>query len=111
MKIAVFGSGIIGVSSAWWLACDGHEVEVIDRRSGPAQETSKANGGQISVCYAEPWANPHTLRKVLRWLGRRDAPLMFTPQLSLRQWLWCAWRSEEHTSELQSIMRIWYAVL
>src|SRR3546814_12367576 len=77
MKIAVCGSGIIGVSSAWWLACDGHEVEVIDRRSGPAQETSKANGGQISVCYAEPWANTHTLRKVLRWLGRRDAPLMF----------------------------------
>lgn len=90
MKIAVFGSGIIGVSSAWWLARDGHEVEVIDRRSGPAQETSKANGGQISVCYAEPWANPHTLRKVLRWLGRRDAPMVFTPRLSVRQWLWCA---------------------
>lgn len=90
MKIAVFGSGIIGVSSAWWLARDGHEVEVIERRSGPALETSKANGGQISVCYAEPWANPHTLRKVLRWLGRRDAPMMFTPRLSLRQWLWCA---------------------
>ncbi|MDN5843905.1 MAG: D-amino acid dehydrogenase, partial [Alcaligenaceae bacterium] len=95
MKIAVFGSGVIGVSSAWWLARDGHEVEVIERRSGPAQETSKANGGQISVCYAEPWANPHTLRKVLRWLGRRDAPMMFTPQLSVRQWLWCAWYLRE----------------
>ncbi len=90
MKIAVFGSGIIGVSSAWWLARDGHEVEVIERRSGPALETSKANGGQISVCYAEPWANPHTLRKVLRWLGRHDAPMSFAPRLSLRQWLWCA---------------------
>lgn len=90
MKVAVFGAGIIGVSSAWWLARAGHQVEVIERRSGAALETSRANGGQISVCYAEPWASPYTLRKVLRWLGRRDAPLAFSPRLSLRQWLWCA---------------------
>ena len=90
MKVAVFGAGIIGVSSAWWLAQAGHEVEVIERRPGVALETSRANGGQISVCYAEPWASAHTLRKVLRWLGRRDAPLAFSPRLSPRQWLWCA---------------------
>lgn len=90
MKVAVFGGGIIGVASAWWLAQSGHEVEVIERCSGPARETSRANGGQISVCYAEPWASPHTLRKVLRWLARRDAPLMFSPRLSVRQWAWCA---------------------
>jgi D-amino-acid dehydrogenase len=90
MKVAVFGAGIIGVSSAWWLAQAGHEVEVIERRSGVALETSRANGGQISVCYAEPWASAHTLRKVLRWIGRADAPLRVTPRLSPRQWLWCA---------------------
>ncbi|MBV2181522.1 MAG: D-amino acid dehydrogenase [Castellaniella sp.] len=90
MKVAVFGAGIIGVSSAWWLARAGHEVEVIDRRPGAALETSRANGGQISVCYAEPWASTHTLHKVLRWIGRADAPLRVSPRLSPRQWLWCA---------------------
>ncbi|MGB3836145.1 D-amino acid dehydrogenase [Castellaniella sp.] len=90
MKIAVLGAGIIGVSSAWWLARAGHEVEVIDRQPGAALETSRANGGQISVCYAEPWASVHTLKKVLRWVGRADAPLRFSPRLSLRQWMWCA---------------------
>lgn len=90
MKVAVFGAGIIGVSSAWWLARAGHEVEVIERRPGAALETSRANGGQISVCYAEPWASAHTLRKVMRWIGRADAPLRVSPRLEPRQWLWCA---------------------
>ena len=90
MKIAVFGAGIIGVSSAWWLARAGHEVEVIERRPGAALETSRANGGQISVCYAEPWASTHTLHKVLRWIGRADAPLRLSLGLDPRQWLLCA---------------------
>ncbi|CAM5789575.1 D-amino acid dehydrogenase [Castellaniella caeni] len=90
MKVAVFGAGIIGVSSAWWLARAGHEVEVIDRRPGAALETSRANGGQISVCYAEPWASRHTLNNILRWMGRADAPLRVRLRLSPRQWLWCA---------------------
>lgn len=90
MKVVVFGAGVIGVSSAWWLAHAGHEVEVIERRSGEALETSRANGGQISVCYAEPWANAHTLKKVLRWMGRSDAPLRVKLTGDPRQWLWCA---------------------
>ncbi|WP_322994611.1 D-amino acid dehydrogenase [Castellaniella sp.] len=90
MKIVVLGAGVIGVSSAWWLARAGHEVEVIERRPGVALETSRANGGQISVCYAEPWASAHTLKKVLRWVGRADAPLRVSLQASPRQWLWCA---------------------
>ncbi len=89
MKVAVYGAGIIGVSSAWWLARAGHEVEVIERRPGVALETSRANGGQISVCYAEPWASRHTLKKVLRWLGRADAPLRLSLRPDPRQWLWC----------------------
>ncbi|SAI72120.1 D-amino acid dehydrogenase small subunit [Bordetella ansorpii] len=88
MKVAVLGSGIIGVSTAWWLSQSGHDVVVIDRRAGPAQETSLANGGQISVSYAEPWANPQAPLKLLKWLVRDDAPLLFRPQLDWRQWMW-----------------------
>ncbi len=90
MKVAVLGSGIIGTATAWWLSQAGHEVVVVERRSGSALETSRANGGQISVSYSEPWANPHTLLKVLKWLLRSDAPMAFRPRLDVRQWLWCA---------------------
>lgn len=88
MRIAVLGSGIIGISSAWWLKQAGHDVIVIDRRPGPAQETSFANGGQISVSYAEPWANPQAPLKLARWIFQDDAPLLFRPQLDWRQWMW-----------------------
>jgi len=66
----------------------GHEVIVIDRQASPAAETSFANGGQISVSHAEPWANPSAPLKVLKWLAREDAPLLFRIRADLRQWLW-----------------------
>ncbi|MBU4611207.1 D-amino acid dehydrogenase [Achromobacter sp. GG226] len=88
MKVVVLGSGIIGTSSAWWLRQDGHEVTVIDRCAGPARETSFANGGQISVSYAEPWANPHAPWRLLQWMMRDDSPLLFRPQADWRQWQW-----------------------
>jgi len=88
MKVVVLGSGIIGTSSAWWLNQAGHDVVVVDRAPGPAQETSFANGGQISVSYAEPWANPQAPLKLLKWMLRDDAPLLFRPQLDWRQWAW-----------------------
>jgi len=90
MKIAVLGCGIIGTTSAWWLAQAGHEVIVIERAPGPAQETSRANGGQISVSYAEPWANPQAPMQLLRWLLRDDAPLRFRLTSDPRQWWWGA---------------------
>ncbi|MDR1351216.1 MAG: D-amino acid dehydrogenase [Zoogloeaceae bacterium] len=77
MKILVLGAGVIGVTSAWYLRQAGHEVTVIERRAAVAEETSHANGGQISVSHAEPWANPHALPQALAWLGREDAPLLF----------------------------------
>lgn len=88
MKIAVLGSGIIGVSTAWWLNQAGHDVVVIDRESGPAQATSRANGGQISVSYSEPWASPQTPLRLLRWLCQDNAPMLFRPQFDLKQWWW-----------------------
>lgn len=88
MKVIVLGSGIIGTSSAWFLHKAGHDVTVIERQPGAAQETSFANGGQISVSHAEPWANPSAPLKVLKWLGKDDAPLLFRPRAELLQWLW-----------------------
>lgn len=88
MKVAVLGSGVVGTCSAWWLRQAGHDVVVIDREAGPAQETSFANGGQISVSYAEPWANPQAPLKLLKWMGKDDAPLLFRPQFDWRQWVW-----------------------
>ncbi len=88
MRVLVLGSGLLGVSSAYYLSQLGHEVTVVDRQASPAAETSFANGGQISVSHAEPWANPSAPLKVLRWLGKEDAPLLFRLRPDLRQWLW-----------------------
>lgn len=90
MKIIVLGSGITGTTSAWFLKKAGHDVTVIDRQSGAARETSFANGCQISVSHAEPWANPSTPLKVLKMLGKEDAPLLFRLRLNWQQWKWTA---------------------
>ena len=81
MRVLVLGGGVVGVTAAWYLAADGHEVTLVDRQPGAALETSFANGGQISASYAEPWANPEAPLKVLKWLGKEDAPLLFRPRL------------------------------
>lgn len=88
MKILVLGAGVIGTASAYYLHRRGHEVTVVDRQELPATETSFANGGQISVSHAEPWANPSAPKKVLKWLMREDAPLLFRLRADWRQWLW-----------------------
>ncbi len=88
MKIIVLGAGVVGVSSAWYLAAAGHEVTVIERRGAAGLETSFANGGQISAGHAEPWAKPAAVPKILRWLGREDAPLLFRPRADRAQWEW-----------------------
>ena len=88
MKVMVLGSGIIGTASAWFLRQSGHEVTVIERQPGVAQETSFANGCQISVSHAEPWANPAAPMKVLKWLGQEDAPLLFRLRPEWLQWRW-----------------------
>ncbi len=88
MKVLVLGAGVLGVTSAWYLAEAGHDVRVIERQSGAGLETSFANGGQISVSQAEPWSNPSAPAKILKWLGNEEAPLLFRPTLSARQWSW-----------------------
>ncbi len=88
MKVLVLGAGVVGTSSAWYLAAAGHEVTVIDRQPAAGMETSFANGGQISASHAEPWANPHVLPRILKWLGREDAPLLWRWRADRAQWAW-----------------------
>ena len=88
MRVLILGSGVIGVTSAWYLAQAGHQVTVIDRQSGPALETSFANAGQISPGYASPWAAPGVPLKAIKWLLQRHAPLAFRPDGSSFQWRW-----------------------
>ncbi|MCF8177039.1 MAG: D-amino acid dehydrogenase [Sulfuritalea sp.] len=88
MRVTVLGAGVVGVTSAWYLAAEGHEVTVIDRQPLPAQETSFANGGQISVSHAEPWANPRAPLTALKWLGHEDAPLLWRLRADPAQWAW-----------------------
>lgn len=89
MKVIVLGAGVVGTTAAWFLAQAGHEVTVIERQPAAGLETSFANGGQISVSHAEPWANPGAPLKVFQWMFREDAPLLFRPRLDPRQWQWC----------------------
>jgi D-amino-acid dehydrogenase len=80
MRIIILGGGVIGVTSAWYLARAGHEVTVIDRQAGPALETSFANAGEISPGYASPWASPSVPKKAIGWLFQKHAPLILRPK-------------------------------
>jgi D-amino-acid dehydrogenase len=88
MRVLVLGAGLLGVTSAHYLRQLGHDVTVVDRQAHPAAETSFANGGQVSVSHAEPWANPSAPFKVLKWLAREDAPLLFRLRADPAQWAW-----------------------
>ncbi|MBP6717267.1 MAG: D-amino acid dehydrogenase [Rhodoferax sp.] len=88
MKIIILGAGIIGVSTAWHLLEQGHEVTVVDRQPDAAMEASFANAAQISVSYCEPWANRDAPLKALKWMFSKEAPLLFRPKLDVNQWLW-----------------------
>lgn len=88
MKVVVLGSGVIGVTTAYYLAKAGHEVIVIDRQPGPGLETSFANAGEISPGYASPWAGPGVPLKAVKWLTMRHGPLVIRPKLDPAMWLW-----------------------
>ena len=88
MKVLVLGSGVIGITSAWYLAKAGHEVTVIDRQPGPALETSFANAGMISPGYSAPWAAPGVPLKAIKWMLARHAPLAVRPTADLSQYRW-----------------------
>ena len=90
MKVMVLGGGVIGTSTAYYLARSGAEVTLFDRREGLALETSFANAGQVSPGYSTPWAAPGIPLKALKWMFQKHAPLAIRLDGSLFQLRWMA---------------------
>jgi D-amino-acid dehydrogenase len=90
MKVLVLGGGVIGVSCAYFLARAGHEVELVDRQSGPALETSFANAGEVSPGYSAPWAGPGVPIKAIKWMLMQHSPLVIWPLFDPAMWRWGA---------------------
>lgn len=88
--IAVIGAGITGVTTAYALVKSGFNVIVLDRHRYPAMDTSFANGGQLSACNAEVWNNTSTVIKGLKWMFKKNAPLLLNPAPSLHKYTWLA---------------------
>ena len=95
MRIAVIGAGVIGVTTAYELGADGHEVTVLERRGTVAAESSFANAGLVAPGYVSPWSAPGMPGKVLSHLWKEHAPVRFggRPDLSTVGWLWRWWRA------------------
>jgi D-amino-acid dehydrogenase len=108
VKVLVLGAGVVGTTASYFLAREGHTVTVVDRRAAPGEETSFANGGQLSASGARPWANPDVPRLLLKWLGRQDAPLVFRPRYDPTLWRWSLsflanclpWRADANTAKI-----------
>jgi len=90
MRVAVIGAGITGITTAYYLAKDGHDVVVYEQERYPAMKTSFANGGQVSVSNSEVWNTWSNVKKGIKWMFTKDAPLLIRPRLDLAQWKWIA---------------------
>ena len=87
-KIAVIGAGISGITTAYYLAKAGHKVSVFEQEPHPAMRTSFANGGQVSVSNSEVWTTWSNVKKGIKWIFKKDAPLLIRPRIDLAQWSW-----------------------
>ncbi|KAA0968993.1 D-amino acid dehydrogenase [Aureimonas fodinaquatilis] len=103
MKIAILGGGVIGVTSAWYLAKAGHEVTVIERQKGAALETSFANAGQVSFGYSSPWAAPGIPMKAMKWLFMQHAPLILRPNFDTAMLNWLVRMLANCTTEAYAV--------
>jgi len=90
VKVLVLGGGVIGVTTAYYLASAGHEVTVVDRQAATALETSFANAGEVSPGYSSPWAGPGVPVKAVKWLLMKHGPLVIRPKLDPAMWVWLA---------------------
>ena len=89
-QVAVIGAGITGITTAYYLARAGHQVTVFEQEPYPAMRTSYANGGQISVSNSEVWTTWSNVKKGIKWIFTKDAPLLIRPRLDWAQWKWLA---------------------
>lgn len=89
-SVAVIGAGITGITTAYYLAREGYQVTVYEQEPYPAMRTSFANGGQISVSNSEVWTTWGNIKKGIRWMFTKDAPLLIRPRFDLAQWKWLA---------------------
>ncbi len=80
MRVVVIGGGLVGVTTAWYLLQDGHQVTLLDRASELAAEASHANGAMLHASHTEPWNTPRAIGQFLRWIGREDSPLLLRPR-------------------------------
>ncbi|UPK34148.1 D-amino acid dehydrogenase [Bradyrhizobium sp. 186] len=103
MKVLILGSGVIGVTSAYYLARAGHEVTVVDRQPQPALETSFANAGEVSPGYSSPWAGPGVPVKAIKWLLMKHGPLVIRPKLDPVMWVWLLKMLRNCTSERYAV--------
>ena len=103
MRIVILGAGVIGVTSAWYLARAGHQVTVIDRQAAPALETSFANAGEVSPGYSAPWAAPGVPLKAVKWLFMKHAPLIVQPRPDLAKLGWLARMLSNCTTEAYAV--------
>ena len=88
MHVLVLGSGVIGVTTAYYLAKAGHAVTVVDRQPAAAMETSYANAGEVSPGYSAPWAGPGVPVKAIKWMLMHHSPLVIKPMLDPAMWRW-----------------------
>lgn len=115
MHVLIIGAGVVGICAAWHLRADGHEVTVIDRAAGPALETSFANGAHVSGTNAAAWAAPGVPQKVLKWLGKADAPIKLTlNRFGLPDWRLLPWavrflkecRADRSAANTEAVQRL-----
>ena len=88
MKVLVLGGGVIGITTAYQLLKDGHEVEVLERNATPAEETSAGNAGLLAPGHAYAWASPAAPKILVKSLYSKDQALRFRLRPDPRLWAW-----------------------
>ena len=111
MKVLIVGAGVVGITTAYYLRADDHEITVIERQTGAGLETSFANAGQLCRYTARPWAAPSVPSMIIREFGRADAPFLVHLRADPAMWRWLAkfllqYRHSKHQTTRSNLMRI-----